>query len=289
MLETNGEGNILNETVMWEMKMGLAHCGVPVRTYLLQDLALDNFPEHRVFYFPNLYKFDDQRLSLLRKKVFKDGNVVVWGPGSGISDGHVVGPASAAKLTGFDFEFLNVNHPHRVAVTDFSNPITAGLDADTVFGSPLSYGPLLFPKDGTQLGLAWTKQARNYSGLSVKPMGKGARGDNPAGAKLGEGDWASVFVTATPIPTDLWRNFARYAGAHVYLENNDVILADSSIVAIHSIQSGARTIRLPGRFDVVDLVSGKPVGESIDRIRIQIEAPQTRVFRLIPSDPGKGR
>ena len=34
----------------------------------------------------------------------------------------------------------------------------------------------------------------------------------------------------------LLRNLARYAGAHVYCETNDVLMADSSVVAIHSLK-----------------------------------------------------
>ena len=81
VLETNGAGNYMNEAVMWELKTSLSRCGVPYRVYLLDDLKLPNFPKHRVFYFPNLFKVDDARLALLREKVFRDGNVVVWGPG----------------------------------------------------------------------------------------------------------------------------------------------------------------------------------------------------------------
>ena len=95
VLETNGCGAIVNDAIMWEAKMGLARCGVPFRIYLLDDLKLPTFPQHRLFYFPNLYKIDAERLALLREKVFRDGNVVLFGPGSGISDGKTISTNSA--------------------------------------------------------------------------------------------------------------------------------------------------------------------------------------------------
>jgi hypothetical protein len=49
-LETNGSGNVPAELVMAEWQGGLAHCGVPYRIYLFEDLELDNFPGHRLFY-----------------------------------------------------------------------------------------------------------------------------------------------------------------------------------------------------------------------------------------------
>ncbi|HOS42879.1 MAG TPA: hypothetical protein PK794_04235 [Armatimonadota bacterium] len=264
-LDTNGAGNYFNEAVMWEEKLGISRCGVPYRIYLLEDLLLDRFPDHRVCYFPTLFRVTEAKLAVLREKVFRDGRVVLWGPGSGISDGETISPAHAARLTGFTFDMLDINFTRRVHIQRFDHPITAGLPADVIYGSPLSYGPVLYPTDGVSLGLAWTKLGKTYSGLSVKEMD----------------GWTSVFTTAVPLPADLWRGLARAAGAHVYCESNDILLADSSVVALHSIQSGEKTIHLPGTYDVEDIVSGKLMARGVERIQFTLDAPETRVFRLI--------
>jgi len=282
VLETNGSGNVFNEQIMWEQKMGLARCGVPFRIYQFEDLTLSNFPKHRVFYFPNLYRVDSQRMRVLQNKVFRDGNIVVWGPGSGISDGEKIGPESAKRLTGFDFDMIPSNYQHRALISDFTHPIMRGLPADTVLGGPLAYGPLLFPKDGQRLAEAWTKLGRVHSGLSVKIFGRGAPEKASSISARGAGDWVSVFTTAAPLPASLWRNLARYGGAHVYSESNDVLMADSSIVALHSVQSGRKIITLPGRFTVHDVVSGKLVGRGLKAVQFTLSAPETRVFRLEP-------
>ncbi|MCY3021687.1 MAG: hypothetical protein NTW87_21965 [Planctomycetota bacterium] len=282
VLETNGSGHFLNEAIMWEEKMGLARCGVPYRVYLFEDLALGNFPKHRVFYFPNLFRADDGRLELLKEKVLRDGNVVVWGPGSGISDGEKIGKDSAAKLTGFSFEYLPANYARRTLITNLTHTLTRDLSADTVLGGAAAYGPLLFPKDGESLGLAWTKQGRNYSGLAVKSFGHGARGAAQKDKALDKGDYAAVFTTTVPLPAGLWRGLARFAGAHVYCDSGDIVLADSSVVALHSVISGEKRIRLPGEFAVRDVISGEPVAAKASEITFQLEAPQTRVFLLQP-------
>jgi hypothetical protein len=277
VLETSGAGNYLNEAVMWETKMGLARCGVPYRIYLLDDLTLTNFPPHKVFYFPNLFRVDDARLALLQKRVFRDGNVVLWGPGSGISDGTVISSNSATRLTGFQFAaMLPANVQRRVLLTNFSHPITAGLKADTVIGGPLAYGPALYPGDGTVLGAAWTQQGRTYAGLAVKTFGAGA------GKGKGAGDWASVFATAIPIPADLWRNLARYAGEHVYCESGDVLMADRTIVALHSVQPGPKRIALPEPCRVWDVITGKQVARRVSAITFTLAEPGTRIFRMEP-------
>ena len=79
-----------------------------------------------------------------------------------------------------------------------------------------------------------------------------------------------------------WRNLARYAGAHVYSEANDVLLADSSIVALHSVQSGPKRIALPGAYRVWDVIADKLVADRATAIAFTMQAPDTRVFRLEP-------
>ena len=322
-LETNGAGHVMNEAVMWEQKIGLSRCGVPYRVYLFDDLTLPNFPDHRVVYFPNLHRVDERRMQVLRDKVFRDGRVVVWGPGSGISDGDTIGPGSASRLTGFAFTCQGVNYQRRVQISQFDHPITRGLKADTIFGGATSYGPVLYPTDGVRLGLAWSKMGGDDTGLAVKSFGRGARGEQtpaPSPSReggecqgpgrraaeweppslsgrgqgegcvrpqpgsgvhtCGEGDYAAVFTTAVPLAADLWRAIARYAGAHVYTDTNDIVLADSSVVALHSLKSGPRVLTLPGARRVTDLVTGDRVAERTEQIEFDLDAPGTGVFLL---------
>lgn len=280
VLETNGNGNFLNEANMWEQKMGVARCGVPHRIYLFEDLELDNFPKHRVFYFPNLFRVDEKRMAILREKVFRDGNVVIWGPGSGISDGTKISTESASKLTGFEFTMLPSNAQRRILISNFDHPITKNLDESMVIGGPLPYGPVLMPKDGTELGLAWAKGGMNHIGMSIKEFGKGAAQSTEGIASRGMGDYAAIFMTAVQIPANLWRNIARYAGAHVYCESNDILMADNYIVALHSLKSGTKTIALPEELGVLELNTEKVISSGTREFTFTMQAPDTRVFLI---------
>ncbi len=263
-LETNGSGHVMNEAIMWEQKQGISRCGVPYRIYLWDDLARDDFPAHRVLYFPNLYRVDDARLALLHEKVCRDGRVIVWGPGSGISDGRTISADHAARLTGFQFSCQRVNYPRRVQLCDFTHPITAGLPADTIYGGAASYGPVLYPTDGAPLGWAWSKFGGDDVGLALKSF---------AG-------YHALFTTAAPLPAALWRGIARFAGAHIYCEENDVLLADSSLLALHSLKSGPRRLALPGPRRVTDLITGALVADRTAEIRCALDAPETKCYLL---------
>ena len=276
--ETNGTGNFFNEAIMWEYKQGMARCGVPFRIYLFEDNDLDAMPEHRVWYFPNLFHADEKKLDVLKRKVFRNGNVVIWGPGSGISDGDTIGTESASKLTGFEFTMIPANAQRRILISNFNHPVTKDCDEAMVIGGSLAYGPVLIPTDGIELGRAWTKGGMNQIGMSLKEFGRGAAGNGNSG--YSDGDYASVFITAVQIPPDLWRGLARYAGAHIWCEANEILLADKSVVAMHSLKSGGKTILLPGERRVRDLVSGKTLSRGTRKITFDIKAPETRVFLL---------
>jgi len=269
VLETNGDGRFLNEAVMWEWKMGLVRAGVPVRKYLVDDLALPNFPPHKVYFFPNLFRIDADRQRLLEQKVLRGGHVVVWGPGTGISDGETIGSAAAHRATGFDFELLDVNYPRRTLLANTTHPLTRGLSPATVLGGPLSYGPVLFPTTGTPLGIAWTKLGVHRAGLAVAER-LGVDGS----------PWTSVFTTSTGLPAGFWRNAARHAGAHVWCEDDDLVMADAGLVALHAHVGGPKTLHLPESRRVIDVISGQTIAEETIRIDFDIDAPGTAVFRL---------
>jgi hypothetical protein len=138
------------------------------------------------------------------------------------------------------------------------------------------------PVNCTELGLAWAKGGFNHIGLGIKEFGRGAKGNYQGREPLGEGDYAAIFTTAVNLPADLWRNIARHAGAHVYCESNDVILADRSIIALHSLKSGKKRIILPEKSRVTDVITGKLCSGGTKEITFELKAPETRVFLIEP-------
>jgi len=267
VLETNGDGRYAHEAIMWQMKTGLARCGIPVRTYLLADLADAALPDHRVWYFPNLFRIDDQRWGLLRQKVLGRGRTVVWGPGSGISDGQTLSADHAARLTGFHFDFVDANAPRRFTITNFDHPITVGLQNALIVGSPTAFGPMLLPRDGVELGRAWVKQGRRNAGLALTDCGQG------------EAAWTSIFTITPELPAELWRGIGRAAGAHVYCDTDDHIMVDNRHLAVHAVRPGRRTIRLPAARHIHDLIADRPIGVT-DAIQLTVEHPVTALYKL---------
>ena len=273
--------------VIHQRLYGLSRCGVPFRLHLLEDLARPDFPAcHKLFLFPNLFKATPERLALLRKRVFRDGNVAVFGPASGITNGRELSGESAGELTGIPLQLVRKESPRFVTVDRFDHPVTARLAAPLDYGDSYAYGPLLVPEEHPDVarlgGIQWPG-ALDGAGLVIREFGRGAAGNGRPGRR-GAGDYATVFSCAVPLPAALLRELARYSGTHVYSESDDLIFADSCTVAVHSVRPGARTIRLPRPGVVWDLVQRRRLGRR-DRIAVRVTPPQTSMFYVGSGNP----
>ena len=218
--------------------------------------------------FPNLFELNAERLALLRRTVLCDGRLAIFGPATGITDGEKTGAAGISELLGIEFELVDRQAPRRVLVHG-AHPLTARLPAALTYGDSFPYGPILVPSRAAvqvggfvSLGSATTFWGINKPGLILK--------ETP-GCKM-------VWSVAMPLPANLLRECCRYAGSHVWCEEDDVVLASDTVVALHSVKAGRRTLRLPTPRPVWDLLSGRKLGDRLAEIEFNVTPPETRLF-----------
>ncbi len=182
----------------------------------------------KTWVFPNLFKIDDEVMDMLRSKVLRDGNVAIFGPASGITDGICISADGATRLLNVPMEIVPRTVGRRVLIQDSGHPITRELQANQTYGDSLKYGPVIVPgkwavenSGGAGLGFASAGWYINRTGLFVKEEGLGAAGNGKAGDRGGD-DYAVIWSIAMPMPANLLRSAARYAGSNIWCEENDV-------------------------------------------------------------------
>jgi len=273
--------------VFRQIQEGLALSGIPYRVHLLDDLKRANMPAYKVWLFPNLFRVNDEVIALLKKKVLRDGNVAIFGPGTAITDSEKLSAETASKLLGVKMQLFHKSSPRRILLQDGGHPISKRL-ATSTFSDNYAYGPLLLPaarrldpKETTAkpLGHVWSYYWIDRTGLFVNDFGKGAAGSGKPGPR-GEGDYAVVFSAAVPLPPELIRECARYAGCNIWSETNNVVHACETFVSLHSVKKGPQTIRLPRKCKVLDFHTGKVVAPAAESITVDIDPPETRMFIL---------
>jgi len=269
--------------VIRQWQYGLPRCGVPYRIHLLEDLDHKNFPKcHKVFLFPNLFRLTPERIESLRKTVLRDGNIAIFGPATGITDGTRLRADLASELLGIPLELRKQESPRLVTIDRFDHPITAALPQRIDFGDSYAYGPLLVPLPDPAVqrlgGIQWPS-AHDGAGLVIREFGRGAAGNGTPGPREAS-DYAIIFSAAVPLPAPLLREVARYSGTHIYSESDDLIFADGCTLGIHSVRPGKRTFRLPHPATVRDVITNRMVSEGANSITLDLKAPDTRLLHL---------
>ena len=80
-----------------------------------------------------------------------------------------------------------------------------------------------------------------------------------------------------------FRAMAKAAGAHIYLEQDDVLYAGNGWLSVHTVAGGLRTIQLPFSAHVRDAFEGDVLSESTERLELQLPPSSTTLLRVFPN------
>jgi len=263
----------------------LALTGLPYRVYLLSDVQRRDFPRFRCYLLPNLFALRRHRVDLIRRKLLRDGSVVIFGPGTGIVDEGPLAAGAAGELLGFPLEIVRRGSARHVLVHAGAHPALAEVRGPLAYGDSYVYGPVLqpprdlTPHGAVELGKASAWWRCNRAGLVLKELGKGAAGSGKSGQR-GAGDCAVVFSMAVPIPASVLRSLAIYGGCCPWSDLGDVVAASGTMLAVHTVRPGRRVLHLPEAMDAADALTGKAVARGTRSFPITLGAPETRVFLL---------
>ncbi|MFO7976297.1 MAG: hypothetical protein R6V12_16880 [Candidatus Hydrogenedentota bacterium] len=94
-------------------------------------------------------------------------------------------------------------------------------------------------------------------------------------------EWTSVYAPQPNLSGTVLHDLARKAGVHVYSDAQEPLYANAQFLAVHSLDGGDRTYRLPRKSTrVTELFSGRVVAENTDTLTDRLDAPATMLYRL---------
>jgi hypothetical protein len=80
------------------------------------------------------------------------------------------------------------------------------------------------------------------------------------------------------------RGVARYAGAHLYNEDGDVLYATPELLSVHSIAGGPRTFKLPRPAEVVyDLFNQQVLANNAAEFDVHLAPASTALYYTGPA------
>ena len=231
----------------------LSRAGAPFDTILLDDL--ESTDRYRLLLLPTLFHATSEKRDRLHAYLERTGATVVFllAPGLISEDGTDV--QNCRKLTGINIEIPDNRHFNVVETTNDLPSVTYGswYWHDRV--------PHVVDDEATVLG---HYAETGLAGLATRAMPEG---------------WTSIYSGAPAVAGRLLRDWARSAGAHIYLDTDDAVFACSTIIAIHARTTGLKTLQVPDASVLHDLINDVAIAGANGQFNLRLTRGDTALLR----------
>ena len=236
----------------WGAHESTVKSGAVFDCYYQRDFLKPEMPKYKLYIFVSSYAADEATRQQIHAKLAKDGATAVWCYAPGLFDGQTASVENMRKMTGFDFRMIRDG-----------GSITAPESSVSGFG--------FLPKQ--------TFKADPQFYVTGDALVSTENGGIFAAKKMEDG-WLSVY-SLFPLTRYHIRALCQNAGIHLYMDTDDELFANRSFLMIHTRTAGDKTIRLPGKYTVTELYSGRLIGTDISEFTEEnVPAAATRLYRL---------
>jgi|GEM_PF-2055612 len=279
-LETPAYEDILNAGVIYSnliarfARTELTHLGAPYDLVLKNDLVAGKLrDDYKLYIFVNpFYLKEEERVAI--EKLKRDGKTLMWfyAPGYVSDSGNNV--KAISRLTGFETRVKeNVTEKLQMDVGNIKHPLTNELEKSS-FAAVISPSiKHIHPEEVNPVFYVDDPQAQI---LARYADGKAAW------VTRDFGNWKSIYCAVPYLNTQAIRNVAKYAGVHLYCEENIVLGVDNRFLMLTNGYAQQRTvsIALPTPKTVRDAFTGEIISEGRKAFRLVMDMPETRILRL---------
>jgi len=255
----------------------------------LSDLDRPELQRYKLYILPNAFSLSTGERQAIDRHLKRDGKVLVWLHAAGVIDPDATpawSPEHCAKVVGMQLDCQRERLSADMAMVRTEHHAFAGLAAGMQFGSftrAITSGPGITPYKPRQPKPVSLHPRFHVTDDRALVLARYVRGGQVGSAMRRFPDWTSVFVGSPAVPALLLRRLAQLAGVHLYLDTDDVVYHNASLLVVHTASAGVRDVRLPRPCDVIDARTGDRVAEGENRFRVHMPRRKTFVFDLSPS------
>jgi hypothetical protein len=288
-----GDGEpLFNALLTAQKQWELGFIGAPWEPHLLSDISNRKLKDFKLYVFLNTFHVTPAQRDTIHARLKRNGATAIWvyAPGY-ITDKLSVENMSA--LTGIKLVENNSAGELRVDITNDRHAYTTSLPKNFAYGTDVNFADIIryydhqvYLKDPRDPGLQ-----RDLPGFRISPrffaedskatvLGRLAVLDKPGLVVKKQSGWTSIYSSAPILPAELLRNIAREAGCHIYSDANDVVYANKNFLCVYAPGGATRTIRLPNRAKVIDVLENKTVVDNAKEFPLIMEANSAVLLRL---------
>ncbi len=292
---------LLTAQKQWEF----GFIGAPWDCQLLNDIANPKLPDYKFYIFLNTFHVTAAQRDAIHAKLKKNHATALWVYAPGYIGETNNSTDNMTALTGIKFgKDMTPGELHvdigNTSPTDnslFKNVANLAYGTDVkVAEITRNYDHQLYLKDPRDITLTHT-----LPGFRIAPrfftldppatnqpttiLGNLGGINKPGLVAIDQPgfDWVSIYSAAPIVPAPLLRNIAQLAHVHIYSDANDNVYANDNFLAIYSPNGGDRTIKLPKKSAVIDLLTNQPVGTALTEFPLKLQPNETVLFRLDPA------
>ena len=264
----------------------LPYIGVRYSQYYVSDITDARIPPHKLYVFVNCFVLTAAERKKIKARLAREGAVALWLYASGFADPSAakekMSAANISDLTGIQIAMENDCFDPVFRFSGKAHPATEGLDRRALFGifqrhnyfgiGPYHYShfesylyPLFHSVDPDATDLAYFANT-GYPAVSLKKCD----------------GYTSIFYGAKLIDRSVLRAIAKYAGAHVYSADEDVIFVGKNYITHHAASSGKKTLSLPAPSRVTEVYENRVYAENATNFSFDSEFGETKMFRIEP-------
>lgn len=288
-----GDGEPLFNAVLTAQKQWeLGFIGAPWEAQLLTDMGNPGLKNYKLYIFLNVFHVTPEQRAAIHARLRQNHATAVWVYAPGYI-GDKLSVANMRELTGIRLSESDSSGELHVDITSYDHPYTKGLPERFAYGTDVNvaniirwYDHQVYLKDPRDPGLR-----RDLPGFRINPR---FWSDDPDAKVLGSlsdlnkpglvvkkmPGWTSVYSSAPILPAALLRNIARAAGCQIYSDAGDVVYANRNFLAVYAPSGGTRTIHLPRRSKVVDLLNNRTIAEETAEFPLTLTPNSTALLEL---------
>jgi hypothetical protein len=269
-------GSPLIEQMVVQAREAALRSGASVGFYLLEDITRRDFPPSRVVLFLNAWRMSRAAHEAIRKRLQRDGRVLIWVYASTLFHGHRDALASARETMGIAIARQPWASLQGTQIVNKAHPLARFLGTDKL-GAPEPWEPSFYAiTDGCDA------------------IGEYIDTGQPSLAMCDHRTWKAVFLGERRLTPEIIRAFVRWAGGHIWLDTNDLVQARYPWVHVHARKGGMRRLQFPLPLSVYDPAENAVVAESVmehtvylqeGESRLLLTAPHEQLLRLLQGEP----
>lgn len=288
-----GDGEpLFNALLTAQKQWEFAFIGAPWEPYLLTDIDNPKLRDFKLYIFLNTFRVTPEQRAAVHARLKRNGATALWVYAPGYI-GEKLSVENMRALTGISLAESDTAGELRVEIAAREHPYTKPLPQGLAYGTDVHvedikrwYDHQIYLKDPRDPSLR-----RDLPGFRIRPrfwcddpqaqvLGRLAGIDRPGLVVKKQDGWTSVYSSAPILPAALLRNIARAAGCHVYSDAGDVVSANRGFLGIYAPAGGARTVRLPRRSRVLDLLEDRVIAEGTDSFTLELAPNASVLLRL---------